>query len=105
MIATGRTGSTDFYVTANAQQFNHGGGAEEAWYREFSPAGVLLYSSYFGGSGDIDYGRFIVPTPQGGALLSIKTSSADALITPQALNPNISTNGLNGEDVMLTVFD
>jgi hypothetical protein len=105
IIAAGRTASNDFYVTGNAQQFNYGGGAEEAWYQEYSPSGVLLYSTYFGGSGDLDYGRFVLPTPQGGALLSVKSSSADALTTPQALNPTISTNGLNGEDVLLTVFD
>jgi hypothetical protein len=105
MIAVGRTGSSDFYITPDAQQFSHGGGVEEAWYRKYSSAGVLLYSSYFGGVGDIDYGRFILPTPQGGALLSIKTDSANALTSAQALNTGISTNGWSGEDVMLVVYD
>jgi hypothetical protein len=106
IIATGRTGSpNNFGTTASSHQVLYGGGSEDAWIREYSPEGVVLYSSYFGGGGNIDYGRFIIPSPEGGALIAVKTSSPNLISSMQAVNTSKSTNGLNGEDNLLVTFD
>lgn len=52
---TGKTASSaDFPIAASGSQYNQnfGGGSFDAFVTKFSSAGSLLYSSFFGGSGD-----------------------------------------------------
>jgi len=40
------------FVTANAHQPNYGGGNTDTFIAKYNPDGILLWSTYFGGSGD-----------------------------------------------------
>jgi uncharacterized protein (TIGR03437 family) len=51
IYVVGQTSSANFPVTANALQPSLAGGSD-AFISKFSPAGDLLWSTYFGGSGD-----------------------------------------------------
>ncbi|MCK5152424.1 MAG: hypothetical protein KAQ65_11300, partial [Candidatus Thorarchaeota archaeon] len=51
IVLTGVTGSTDFHVTVDALQSSNAG-ITDGFIVKLSPDGDLLYSSYFGGSGE-----------------------------------------------------
>jgi hypothetical protein len=54
VYVTGETGSSfDFPITSNAYQPTYGGGTNDDFLTKFTPSGEqLLYSTYFGGTGD-----------------------------------------------------
>jgi uncharacterized repeat protein (TIGR01451 family) len=87
---TGYTGSTDFPVTATAfQKKLRGGTSVDAFVTKFNASGSgLLYSTYFGGSGeDVAFG--IAVDSSGNAYITGYTRSwADFPTTPGAFQPH-----------------
>jgi uncharacterized repeat protein (TIGR01451 family) len=81
---TGTTGSRDFPGTtaASLQQNNRGG--HDAFLVKLSLTGALVYSTYFGGSGE-DSANAIALDPSGKIVLAGSTCSADLPITVGAV--------------------
>lgn len=75
VLVTGETASGD-YLTLNAMQGSHGGGARDAFIAKLSPFGSVSFSSYLGGSGG-DAGRGIAVDGSGTAYLVGVTQSSD----------------------------
>ncbi len=81
---TGSTGSfpssppgrPEFPRTANAFQFDYGGGAADAFVSVLAPDGTLVYSTFFGGNGD-DEGQDLVLDAAGDAIVTGSTSSTN----------------------------
>jgi hypothetical protein len=94
----GRTDSRDFKVTADSIQPNIGG-LTDAFVATYSPAGKLLYSSYFGGSDD-DKGFGIATTSDNRIIFTGNTKSTNFPIK-SALN----TEHSGGEDVFIVSID
>ncbi|MBI2820941.1 MAG: SBBP repeat-containing protein, partial [Acidobacteria bacterium] len=74
IYVTGRTNSTDFPVT-NPAQGTFGGG-RDAFVTKYSPAGVIIHSTYLGGDGDDD-GIGITADSAGNAYVVGVTRSAN----------------------------
>jgi hypothetical protein len=89
----GSTTSRDLPIQ-NAARTAHGGGVD-AFISRFSPAGSILYCTYFGGSGN-DVGRAVAVTPGGIAFVGGSTASPDFPV----LGPFQATNG-GGLDAFL----
>jgi hypothetical protein len=73
IYVVGQTSSTNFPVTANALQPTLGGGSD-AFISKFSPAGDLVWSTYFGGSGN-DSAAGVAIDSAGNILVAGTTSS------------------------------
>ena len=73
-IVTGATSSSDFPVVA-AEQTRFGGNFD-VFTAKLSPDGRVIYSTYYGGSGE-DRGNLISVDAQGNAYVSGRTASAD----------------------------
>jgi hypothetical protein len=98
IFVVGLTASVDFPTTANAYQKNYGGNMD-AFICKISPAGQLLYSTYFGGSSDEEaYG--IAMDKRGDVYLCGVTSSSDFPTTKGAFNKTL--NG--GCNIYVTKF-
>jgi Beta-propeller repeat len=96
---TGYSASQDFPVTGNAYQttrMNIGTYTYDVVIMKFDPSGVLLYSTFLGGSGT-DQGDAIVFDPAGDAWVGGYTQSTDFPITTGAYQ---SQNG-GGQDAFL----
>ena len=83
---TGRTLSTDF-PAVRALQANFGGGAYDAFVAKFDPQGTLLWSTYFGGSGE-DRGDDLDVDAQGYLYVAGRTDSPN-LPVARAFQPLI----------------
>ncbi|RQD82096.1 MAG: PKD domain-containing protein, partial [Methanocalculus sp. MSAO_Arc2] len=79
----GYTSSIDYPVTDDAYQESYGGGYQDAFISRFSSAGVLLYSTYLGGSSG-DHGNALAPDGAGGVWVTGVTSSDDFPVTDDA---------------------
>ncbi len=79
---TGTTTDTAFPTTPGAFQTTLGGGSD-VFVAKFTAAGVLVYSTYLGGSG-IDYGNGIAVDQGGSAFIAGTTTSSDFPITASA---------------------
>lgn len=90
------TASTDFPVTANAQQPAFAGGITDAVLCKISPdCSQLLYSSFLGGSlGDIGYG--IQRNVNGNLVICGGTQSTNFPVTPGALHTVAPGGGFDG---------
>jgi hypothetical protein len=98
---TGATQSTDFPTTAGAFQATIGGSGN-AFVTKLDPAGsALVYSTYLGGSGDINTGSGIAVDADGNAYLTGWTNSTNFPTTKQAFQPVFS----GGYDVFVTKLD
>ena len=98
---TGATQSTDFPTTAGAFQATIGGSGN-AFVTKLDPAGsALVYSTYLGGSGDINPGSGIAVDADGNAYLTGWTNSINFPTTQQAFQPAFS----GGYDVFVTKLD
>ncbi len=75
-FVTGETFSTDFPTVAAAQPGFGGGSSDSFLVRLDSTGSTLLYSTYFGGSGD-ESGKSIAPDASGGTFMFGDTTSAD----------------------------
>jgi hypothetical protein len=96
----GLTWSLDF-PTSNALQPNPGGNSEEGdvFVAKFNPEGLLVYSTYLGGS-SYDDGMGIAVDEDGNAYLTGRTQSPD-FPTKNALQPELA-GGLFDEDFFIT---
>ncbi|MFO0478674.1 MAG: beta strand repeat-containing protein, partial [Bacteroidota bacterium] len=83
---TGFTNSTDYTVTALAHQTTFGGG-DDAFLSKLSPAGVLVWSTYYGGTGNADRSFAICIDKLGYVMIGGQTN------TPTS--PAIRTNTIN----------
>lgn len=97
---TGSTASSDFPVTTGVFQSASGGGTD-AFAAKLNPAGVLLYSTYIGGSSS-DIGRGIALDSAGNAYLAGDTSSSNFPVTANAMQA--ARNGTN-TDAFVTVLN
>jgi uncharacterized protein (TIGR03437 family) len=98
IYVVGQTSSPAFPVTANALQPTLGGGSD-AFISKFSPAGDLVWSTYFGGSGD-DSAAGVAIDSAGNILVAGTTSSRDLPV----LNAYQSTLG-GSDDVFVLKLD
>ena len=81
----GATSSTNFPLTSTGSQRQLGGGWD-GFLAEFDPAGILLYSSYLGGSGD-DYAFGIGLDTAGNVYAAGSTTSTNFPSTAAGLQP------------------
>ncbi len=81
-FVTGATTSNNF-PTREAFQPSHGGGNSDAFVANFDAAGQLVYSTYFGGTGE-DYGTRVAVDSAGNVAVAGATTSPD-LWTRQAI--------------------
>src|SRR5205823_1374942 len=80
---TGYTHSPDFPTTPGAFQTTFAGGFADAFVTKWSPTGVVVYSTYLGGSDD-DRGQGIAVDGSGNAYVTGRTCSANFPTTPGA---------------------
>jgi len=103
----GATDSTDYPVTSDALQ-SASGGATDASLTELSPDGTkILYSTYFGGSGNENQtGARIGIDASGTFHLSGSTSSTNFAVTPSAFQSAFANGETNpdGTDVYFTLL-
>jgi hypothetical protein len=85
IYVAGATSSVDF-PTLNAVQPDAGGGSD-GFIAKFSPAGELLFSTYFGGAGD-DIVNAIKLDPDGNIVAVGTSHSTDLSTTDNAFQPN-----------------
>lgn len=52
ILMAGRMSSEDFTMSSNAHQKDFGGGDDDGFFVEFNKSGGLVYSTYYGGTGD-----------------------------------------------------
>lgn len=92
----GNTSSTDFPVTANAQQPVFAGGATDIILCKLSPdCSQLLYSSFLGGTGaDIGYG--LRRAANGTLVICGGTQSSNFPVTPGAMMTTAPGGGFDG---------
>ncbi|HLJ45818.1 MAG TPA: SBBP repeat-containing protein [Bryobacteraceae bacterium] len=104
----GTSQSTDFPVTANALQPRNAGGYDVT-LTELSPDGAtMLYSTYFGGSGDDNIegqGRIRLDAA-GNIYLASETNSPNFPVTPTAAQSTFAEGDANADlyDIFLTVL-
>lgn len=85
----GYTSSTNFPTTAGAFQTAYGGGADDAFVTKLNATGTaLIYSTYFGGSGQ-DLGIAIAVDSLGNAYVTGYTKSSDFPTTPGAFQTTL----------------
>jgi len=92
---TGLTTSTKGLTTSGAYQTFYGGGYfnGDAFLAKFSNSGILLYSTYYGGSGD-DEGNAICSDASGNVYITGRTFSDSNIATPNSYQ----TSNLGGGD-------
>ena len=77
IYVTGGTASVPFPLAGAPAQPTFGGGPSDAFVAKFSPTGVLLYSSYLGGSGDDSGVGIAASTTTGEVTLTGETFGTD----------------------------
>jgi len=99
LIAFGNTSSPNFPVTPDALQKKalNPSSFGTAFFAEIDPAGALIYSSYLGGTGTLDFGLAAAIDRKGEPLLLGTTTSADFPVTAQAFQ----TRNAGGQDAYL----
>lgn len=96
---SGHTNSTDFDTTSGAYQVVNKG-LSDLFLTKWSPAGVLLSSTLFGGSQNERLGRMILSGPHEVTLLG-KTESGDIPMFGSGFQPALA----GGYDALLAKFD
>jgi hypothetical protein len=96
----GWTGSTTSIATAGEYQTTYGGGVFDGFYSMWSPAGLRLWGSYYGGTGE---DRINATVTDGFNYFYIfgETSSSNAIATPGSHQP---TFGGGSTDAFLVKF-
>jgi hypothetical protein len=100
LLVTGNTKSANFPVTTDAHQGTFGGGNDDAFVCKFSPAGAMLYSTFYGGSNN-DFGRGIGQHPNGDFFITGYTESSNFPTTSGAFQ----TTYAGTKDAFVVVFD
>jgi len=95
VYVTGATGSSDFPITQGAFQVSYGGGIYDGFVIKLeSNMTELVYSTYFGGSGDwpngIESPRAMAVDTDGNVIVTGRTSSFDFPTTPGAYSRSLS---------------
>ena len=85
---TGRTISTNLPVTANAWQSNNAGGYD-AFVTKFNHLGILIYSTYLGGSGN-DAAQDLALDEAGNVYLVGHTGSSDLVLAGNPLQNSLA---------------
>lgn len=81
IFASGYTSSTNFPITFGALQTTHGGN-NDAFLIKFNGSGSLLWSTFYGGSGEEKYGSVATYTNGNVAFTCLSTSTNLALHNP-----------------------
>jgi len=76
VYVTGHTGSADFPIV-NGFQMSFGGGFAAAFFVKLNPSGIIVYSTYLGGSGGDESGNAIAVDGSGNAYVVGRTNSTD----------------------------
>lgn len=100
VYVAGSTVSTNLPTTTGAFQTTHGGGTFDAFVMKMSPAGVPLYITYLGGSGD-DEAFGIAVNAAGQAYVTGYTTSSNFPTTTGAYR----TAAAGGRDIFVAVID
>jgi hypothetical protein len=87
-ILIGQTSSTNLPITVDAFQSENGGGEWDAFVAKFSPAGDLLFASYFGGS-DYEHVTWVNVDADNNIVIAGNTQSTGLPTTPDALHSNL----------------
>ncbi len=108
IVLTGVTGSTDFHVTVDALQSSNAG-ITDGFIVKLSPDGDLLYSSYFGGSGeDWAYGVHLDTSDNilfGGWTNSLGLATAGAYkSTPQGNDVFVARMSADGSSIQMYTY-
>lgn len=82
----GSTQSPNFQVKAAAQ--SHLAGGSDVFVAKLDPSGNIVYSTYFGGSGN-DVATAMAVDPQGGVYITGTTTSTDFPTTPGAYSSSV----------------
>lgn len=98
---TGPTSSSNF-PTKNAYQSTFIGGHADIFISKFSPNGTLLYSTYFGGTGD-DFSYSIAVDNASNVYITGTTSSID-FPTKNAFQPSFNSYQSNEYDAFVSKF-
>jgi len=89
VLVTGSTQASDFPITSSAYQSMYAGGNGDGFVAVLdSDLSVLLYGSYFGGTGTggiNDRGRTVWGLPNGGVLVAGSANSSDFPVSGSAL--------------------
>jgi len=88
VLLLGETQSEDFPITDDAVQPSYGGGDSDGFLTVLSSEGVLVYSTYLGGSSLDSPGDFAVG-PAGNMVIVGSTESADFPVSSDAYKPEI----------------
>jgi hypothetical protein len=97
LFVTGSTASNPFPVSGGSFQTTFGGGTD-AFVSKFSPSGALLWSTYYGGSGN-DQGNGIY----------VDSASGKVFVTGSTTSPNLATStgafqtALNGSSAAFVI--
>ncbi|NOX86438.1 MAG: T9SS type A sorting domain-containing protein [Chlorobi bacterium] len=108
VLVGGSTDSDDFPVTGDAYDNTFGGGSpmNDGFVFKLSLTGSMIYSSYFGASGDDQInGICIDPTAPDVYYLTGQTTSSDFPVTDDAFDKQLGDGSGNGEDAFLSVFN
>lgn len=81
---TSVTTSTNLTMTGGSHQAVHGGGSIDAFLTKFSTNGVLLYSTYYGGSGSEQLGSGVAVDGLNNVFLMGATTSLNNMVTAGA---------------------
>ncbi|MEO5803235.1 MAG: SBBP repeat-containing protein [Verrucomicrobiota bacterium] len=96
----GQTSSENLPVTDGASQTNYGGGPNDAFVAKFNPAvsgsAALVFSSYFGGSGDEAAICIAVGTNQNFYIAGLTDSSTNFPITVGVVQPGYGAGDSDG---------
>lgn len=99
IVICGQTASVAGIATAGAHQLAIGGGTSDGFMASFSPAGLLNWGTYFGGTGvDICYQIKVTPTND---LVMVGTTNSAGLSTVGAFQ--VTIGGSN--DALIANFD
>ncbi|MCB0694871.1 MAG: T9SS type A sorting domain-containing protein [Lewinellaceae bacterium] len=81
VIVTGETDREDYVVSQGAHQVEYGGGSSDAFLAKFSPNGVFLWGTCYGGQSS-DFGTGLAVNTANDIYLSGGTSSLDNIASP-----------------------
>lgn len=94
----GRTGSTDFPVTAHAFQRTYGGGLTDGFLARLAPTGgSLAFCTLLGGASD-DYAAAVAVDGSGRPTVAGVTASGDFPTTPDVVRPSWSPSFFDGAE-------
>lgn len=98
---TGYTGSTSGIATAGAHQVTYGGGTYDVFLAKFRASGLLLWSTYYGGS-DRDIATGVATDVAGNVYITGTTASVSGIATAGSHQPVLAGGSVG--DAFLAKF-